>query len=116
MTHGASLTTMSTTSTTLERTTCPSQNCGSAACIIVNGYPYVDMFDALNVNKEDPKVIEKYRHTPFNDEFRREFDEFKATIESMKLYDFTEEKFKPGSAERRLGAVMKVLDHGEGGP
>src|SRR5213083_2951643 len=26
------------------------------------------------------RVIEKYRHTPFNDEFRREFDEFKATI------------------------------------
>jgi len=47
MTHGASLTTMSTTSTTLERTTCPSQNCG-AQCVFVNGYPYVDMFAALN--------------------------------------------------------------------
>src|SRR5690349_4903971 len=45
MSHGASLV---TTSTTLERTTCPSQNCSSAACILVNGYPYVDMFDALN--------------------------------------------------------------------
>jgi hypothetical protein len=60
-------------------------------------------------------VIEKYRDTPFTHEFRREFDKLKATIDSMKKYDFEEEQFKPGSAKTRLGAVEKVLNYGAGG-
>jgi hypothetical protein len=61
------------------------------------------------------RVIEKYRDTPFNGEFRRQFVECKATIESMKTYNFTEEEFKSASAETRLGGVEKVLYHGAGG-
>jgi hypothetical protein len=42
--HGASLV---TTTTMIQFSGCPSQNCGASHCVMVNGQPYVLMWDAL---------------------------------------------------------------------
>jgi hypothetical protein len=57
------------------------------------------------------KVVEKYRDTPFKTDFDREYNAFKKMIDSMRSYKFEKNEFDSGSAELRLEAVRKVLQH-----
>jgi hypothetical protein len=62
------------------------------------------------------RVIENYRSTRFRSDFDHQYAEFKVTINAMEKYDFEAEEFDPESAEVRLEAVRKVLEHDESAP